>query len=92
MRYELILSSRAEATYLRLEGLHLYEVDQLLQRLAESPASISFPGASPPFLDNSNFVTHVFDDEEGEHTYRAFFRYDADEQRLWVSVIGHQLR
>lgn len=45
MSYELILSSRAEATYLRLEARHLFEVDRLLDELAESPALISRPGA-----------------------------------------------
>ena len=92
MRYELVLSSRAEATYLALEGLHLFEVDRLLDQLAEAPASISHRGVSPPFPDRSNYAVCVFDDAEGEHTYRVFFQYDADERRLWVSVIGHQVR
>lgn len=47
---------------------------------------------SPPFPDRSNFAVRVFEDGEGEHTHRVFFQYDADEARLWVSVIGHQLR
>jgi len=57
-----------------------------LRRLAESPALLSRPSASPPDPPGYQRFEFVVDKTR---LFRVFFKYRSDEQTLWVGLIGH---
>lgn len=87
MRYQLELSERAVGD---LEGVPLSlldEVERALDRLAESPASVSMRSAFPHPPDRQLYHFSAMDFQGKRWYFTVHFRYAQDEQTLFISRV-----
>lgn len=89
MTYEIVLSPRAEETFMRLAPHLQAAVETELSRLSQSPVSLSRP-AVLPYPPASQLYQFKIELGAEVHYFTILFRYASDEQRLLVIGIGHQ--
>ena len=88
MTYDVILSPKAEESFLSFDLPLQNAVEAQLHRLAESPVSLSRP-AVMPYPPHSQLYEFPHELDGERHHFAILFRYATDEQTLHVIGIGH---
>ena len=88
MRYDLRFEVRAQDNVRDLSAELLPYLWPQLERLRESPVTLSMPGAPPASLPNRQIFAFPVNMPDGrEFTFRVHYRYGQDEQTLWILSI-----
>lgn len=89
MSFKVRLEPKAVAVLLALEDDHEAFVQSHLERLSESPHTLSRTAVTPPYPPDG--MTYEFElyGIPLVHRFTIFFRYSQDEETLVVSFVGH---
>ena len=87
--YRAIFSSEAREDFAKLPYQLRKVVRSEIERLCESPATISRPAPTPPFPPNRQVFEFNTIMDGFDHRFAVLFRYTQDEQGLFILGIGH---
>lgn len=92
MSYRAVLATRAANDVAKLPVMLRNSLRTELERLCESPATLSRPSVTPPYPPGYQLFEFdkVVSDEV--HYFSVLFRYASDEQTLLIHGIGHRRR